>query len=215
MELNFIELLTKNWALISQAPGPIALLLVSMSGLAYVVARWQYTSIIEQLKVQNETLKERLLLRSEQVEQYKISATKHHDNLKAIVGSDTNTLSEKTLSLVFRIRKFINRYRIEDNELREKEFQELAKASDEAERTSLWDKFTSAESRLSNERNAEWAESFKVDTLMLRDELRSRLKDYVPDQKYVHMYEHPTNNFGFSAVADDLERMAKLLPGSS
>ena len=46
---------------------------------------------------------------------------------------------------------------------------------------------------------------------MLRDEMRSRLKDYKPDECLVHVYEYPTNYFGFNDVAADLERMAKLL----
>lgn len=66
--------------------------------------------------------------------------------------------------------------------------------------------------RLSSERNAEYDRRFKTDAIILRDELRSRLSDYEPINDFGdHMYEHPTNYFGFNDVATDLERMAKLL----
>lgn len=88
----------------------------------------------------------------------------------------------------------------------------MTQAKTEEEKSKLWHKFTSASSRLSNERNSEYERRFKVDAILLRDELRSRLKGYEPGDKFRDSaYEHPTNYFGFNDVANDIETMAKLL----
>ena len=185
-----------------------------MFGLAYVAARWKYSSVIESVRASNGTLNERLHLKTEQAEQYKERALKYDEKVWAIVESDTSSLSQKALTLVTDIREFIDRHRRLDDSARENDWPEMVRAADEAEKQRLWHKMTNASSRLSTERNAEWERRFKVDALMLRDELRSRLKDYKPDERIAHVYEHPTNYFGFNDVAADLERMAKLLQSS-
>lgn len=211
---KFLELLAREWSVVSQAPLAFALLAVSMFGLAYFAARWKYTAVCEQVRAANETLKERLHLKTEQAEQYKERALKYDEKVWSVVESDTSSLTQKALTLVAGIREFIERHQRHDESVRENEWVEMTRAVDEADKQRLWQKFTSASSRLSTERNAEWERRFKVDALMLRDELRSRLKNYQPDEHADHMYEHPTNYFGFNDVATDLERMAKLLPCS-
>ncbi|WFE72133.1 hypothetical protein P8S55_03355 [Halomonas sp. M1] len=58
----------------------------------------------------------------------------------------------------------------------------------------------------------EYSREYKVDAIMLRDELRSRLSEYQPDpMTHDMLYEHPTNFFVLEGVATDLERMAKML----
>jgi hypothetical protein len=208
---KFIELLVREWAVVSQAPLAFTLLAVSAFGLAYVAARWKYSSVIESVRASNETLNERLHLKTEQAEQYKERALKYDDKVWEIVESDTSSLSQKALTLVTDIREFIDRHRRLDDSARENDWPEMVRAVDETEKQRLWNKMNNASSRLSTERNAEWERRFKVDALMLRDELRSRLKDYKPDERIAHVYEHPTNYFGFNDVAADLERMAKLL----
>lgn len=212
---KFIELLDKEWSVVSQAPFAFALLAASVFALAYLAARWKYSSVVEQIRASNETLKERLHLKTEQAEQYKDRAIKYDQKVWAVVESDTSSLSQKTLNLVALIREFIERHRRQDDSLHQHEWSEMTRATNEEEKNRLWHKFTSGSSQLSTERNAEYERRFKVDALMLRDELRSRLKDYKPDGRVDHMYEHPTNYFGFNDVAADLERMAKSLPGKS
>jgi hypothetical protein len=51
-----------------------------------------------------------------------------------------------------------------------------------------------------------------VDTILIRDELLSRLpKDERGNDVHI-LYEHPTNLLGMEEVASDLEGLAKLLP---
>lgn len=211
---KFFELITTEWVVVSQTPIAFVLVAVSMFGLAYAAARWKYSSVVDQVRASNETIKERLHLKTEQAEQYKERALKYDEKVWAVVESDTSSLAQKALTLVAGIREFIERHRRLDDSVQENEWSEMTRAPNEAEKQRLWNKFTSASSRLSTERNAEWERRFKVDALMLRDELRSRLKDYEPKEHVAHRYEHPTNYFGFNDVAADLERMAKLLQSS-
>jgi len=212
---DFIKLLAKEWSVVSQAPLAFCLLAISMFGLAYMAARWRYTSVIEQVKASNETLKERLHLKAEQAEQYKDRALKFDQKVWEVVESDASSLTLNTLSLVAEIRSFIERHKHQDDLIQENEWTEMSQAKDEDERQRLWKKYTNASSRASTERNAEWERRFKVDAIMLRDELRSRLSSYEPDKNIEFTYEHPTNYFGFNDVAADLEKMAKLLQSSS
>lgn len=211
----FIQLLEKQWQVVAQAPFAFALLAAAMFCLAYVAAKWRFSSIIEQTNVANETLKERLHLKTEQAESYKDRAIKYDQKVWEVVESDTAVLRDRTLNLVGQIREFIERYSRQDDSVRQNDWAEMAQANTEEEKQRLWYKFTRTSSRLSTDRNAEYERRFKVDTLMLRDELRSRLRDYRPDNHIDQMYEHPTNYFGFYDVATDLEKMAKLLPDAN
>lgn len=208
---HFIDLLTKEWGVVSQAPTAFFLLGAAMCGLAYLAARWRYTSVIDQIRTANDTLKERLIQKTEQTEHYKERALKYDEKVSAVVGSDAASLAQKALSFVSQIRHFIEWHKRQDDSVHEHEWVEMTSAEDEAEKQRLWNKFTSASSRLSTERNAEWERRFKVEAMMLRDELRSRLKGYPSTEHIEQVYEHPTNYFGFNDVAADLERMARLL----
>jgi hypothetical protein len=207
----FLKLLQEQWAVVSSAPFAFLFLAAAMFAMAFYAARWRYASVIDQVRAANDTLKERLHLKSEQAEQYKERALKYDQKVWEVVESDTSELSQKALKLVSEIREFVERRRRNQNAIYENEWGEMASASSEEEKRRLWNKFTSAQMRESTEQNAEWERRFKVDAIMLRDELLSRLEGYEQEDKMKHVYEHPTNYFGFNDVANDLERMAKLL----
>lgn len=181
-----------------------------MFGLAYLAAKWRFTAVIDQVKASNETLKERLHLKSEQAESYKDRALKYNDKVQQVVDSDEVALKDKTLEVVKNLREFIERYKREDD--RNMIERRTSSSRSEEQRQADWDAQTNNMMRLSSERNAEYDRRFRVDVMMLRDELRSRLPDYKPQESHHDMmYEHPTNYFGFNDVASDLERMAKML----
>lgn len=58
----------------------------------------------------------------------------------------------------------------------------------------------------------EYDKRFKVETIVLRDELLTRLPNESKNEQGYARYEHPVNPIGMGMVADDLERLAKLLP---
>ncbi|MEZ8582981.1 MULTISPECIES: hypothetical protein [Vibrio] len=209
---KFIEYIAKEWSVISQAPFTFIVLATLMFALAYFAANWKFSSIIEQVKASNETLKERLHLKSEQAESYKDRALKYDEKVQQVVDSDELALKDKALEVVKNLREFIERHKREDDRVSNQERSAMQQVQDEASRSAAWHKYTNETMRLSSERNAEYERRFKVDTMMLRDELRSRLPDYEPlERHHDMMYEHPTNYFGFNDVAADLERMSKLL----
>lgn len=207
---KLIEYISKEWAVVSQAPFAFLILAAIMFGLAYVAAKWRFTAVIDQVKASNDTLKERLHLKSEQAESYKDRALKYDEKVQQVVDSDEVALKEKTLEVVKNLREFIDRYKREDD--RNMIERHSSSARSDEQRQADWEAQTNNIMRLSSERNAEYDRRFRVDVMMLRDELRSRLPDYKPQESHHDMmYEHPTNYFGFNDVASDLERMAKML----
>lgn len=187
---HFVELLSKEWGVLSQAPFAFVLLSVAAFELAYLAARWKYSSVVEQVKASNQTLNERLHLKSEQAEGYKERALKYDEKIWAVVESDFASLASKALSLVSQIRDFIDRHRRMDDSVNEHEWADMVSAADEEERQRRWHRFTSSSTRLLTERNAEWERRFKIESIMRRDELRSSLKDYRPEERVDFVYEY-------------------------
>lgn len=199
---NLFEYLEKEWDTISQAPLTFIVLSFLTFTLAYFAAKWRFLGVIEKSKATNETLNERLIFKSDQIEFYKERALKFDNKVQEIVEADTDSLKEKTLDFVKKIREFIEKHQREDSRIT---YQPISNQKPED-----WEKRTSEMIRMSEERNLEYERRFKVDAILLRDELRSRLPDYKTSQNHTDMiYEHPTNFFGFNDVAADLERMAK------
>ncbi len=208
---KLIEHIAKEWSVVSQAPFSFLLIAAIMFGLAYLAAKWRFTAVIEQVNSSNDTLRERLHLKSEQAESYKDRALKYDEKVQFVVDSDEVALKERTIEVVKNLREFIERYKREDERMMMGR-RSLSNEESNEERQKAWEIETNNMMRLSNERNAEYDRRFRVDTIMLRDELRSRLPNYKPKESHLdHMYEHPTNYFGFNDVACDLEHMAKLL----
>jgi hypothetical protein len=209
---KLFEYIAKEWAVVSQAPFAFLVLAAIMFGMAYLAAKWRFEGVIDQVKATNGTLKERLHLKSEQAESYKDRALKFDEKIQQVVDSDEIALKDRTLEVVKNLREYIERHKREDNRVSEIERSAMHTAQTEEERKIAWNKNTSESMRLSSERNAEYDRRFRVDAIMLRDELRSRLPDYEPSESHHDMmYEHPTNYFGFNDVASDLEIMAKML----
>ncbi|MFQ2110222.1 hypothetical protein [Aeromonas rivipollensis] len=213
---KLIEYIAKEWSVVSQAPFAFLILAAIMFGLAYLAAKWRFTAVIDQIRASNEALKDRLHLKSEQAESYKDRALKYDEKVQQVVDSDAVALKERTLEVVKNLREFIERHRREDDRVSALERSAMRSAQTEEERNAAWERNTNETMRLSNERNAEYDRRFRVDAIMLRDELRSRIPNYEPlERHHDMMYEHPTNYFGFNDVASDLERMAKMLTSVS
>ncbi|PTT02218.1 hypothetical protein DBR24_07335 [Pseudomonas sp. HMWF006] len=206
-----LKALKEEWGVVSQAPWIFGTLAALMCALAYVAARWRYVAIIEHAKASNDALLARLHQRTEEAESNKDAASKWREKLSAVVDSDSIQLREKTLQFVERLRSFVERYKHRDQALHASDWEPMAEAESEEEKKRLWQRYTNASMQLSIDRNAEYERHFKVDSLMLKDELLSRLKDYKSPENMRFDYEHPINDFGFNGVANDLEKMAKLL----
>lgn len=208
--MELLKVIKAEWAVIAMAPFSFLILAAVMFGAAYFIARWRYTAVVDQVKATCETLKERLHLRAEQSESLREKASKYDEMLVQVVDSGESELREKALKLVADIREFIGRHQRLDRSTHDSRWLVSADATDQ-EKNRGWDEYARATINNGLERNDEYSRRFKVEAIMLRDELRSRLPDYKPENEAAFSYERPTNFFGFNFVADDLEKMAKAL----
>ncbi|WLH43919.1 hypothetical protein [Pseudomonas beijingensis] len=209
--MELLKVIKAEWAVIAMAPFSFLILAALMFGAAYFIACWRYTAVIEQVKATSETLKERLHLRSEQTEAYREKAAKYDEKLAEVVDSGETELRDKTLKLVADLREFIGRFRRLETSTHDTRWFSAGLGSSEQEQRRGWDEYSRTMINSTYERNDEYDRRFKVEAMMLRDELLSRLPGYESENQCGFSYERPTNLLGFDFVADDLERMAKAL----
>ena len=134
---KLFEYIAKESGAISQAPLTFLILAAIMFYLAYLAAKWRFNAIIEQVKASNETLNERLYLKTEQAESYKDRALKYDEKAHKIVDSSEVALKEKTLEFVRNLRGFIVRHKREDDRVSSEEQGAIRKAGSEEEKSEL------------------------------------------------------------------------------
>lgn len=202
---KIMTMLQKEWSTISQAPLTFLLLTSAAFSLAYYFSKWRYAGVTESLREQIATLNQRLISKTEQSEGYKERALKFDELSSKVVEYSAEELRNKTLGFVARLRAFIERRK---NRLYEDA--RRSPAATEEERDREWARSAAALIQESNDTTAEWDREFKVDAMLLRDELRSRL-GVTDGASNNRVYEYPTNFFGYDEVACDLESLAKRL----
>jgi hypothetical protein len=130
----------------------------------------------------------------------------------------TNTeLQQQTLNTVQQIRDFLEQRRKEEHQ--RDIFPTFPRdASEEAKRL-LWHQYTQETFLSSIRLMSDYKKQFMINTILLRDELRKRLPDVrketdpSPIERHIEsMYENPVGSFGIEHVANELERLAKILP---
>jgi hypothetical protein len=206
-----VELLEKEWAALSSAPWAFALFSVVMFGIAFAALRWRYEDIVESFRERLETLRQRLEAKDAQLDEYR-----ERLHLLPASGSGFSRLThlelkQKALQFVEGLRAWLATWSAEDSRLRHQEWTVMVSAKSEEEKRKLWNQFTGSSSQSYLQLNSQYDAKFKVDSILLRDEILSRLPQGSRDEITYSIYEHPTNPIGMGMVAEDLERMAKLL----
>lgn len=201
---ELIEYLQREWGTVSGAPLTFFVACALVAGLAYAASRWKHGAIID-------LLHERIVAKDEQLDGYR---EKLH--LVPAHGSEFSRLShaelqKEALRFVLSLREWLGARRSQDSERQHQQWLAMTNATNEVERKRLWDAQTTESMRSSTTLNNEYDSKFKVKAMVLRDELLTRVQHPEPQNNAHHMYEHPTNPIGMSMVADDLERMARLL----
>ena len=201
---DLIEYLQKEWLTVSAAPVTFFIIATLVAGLAYAASRWKHGAIIE-------LLRERIVAKDEQLDGYR---EKLH--LVPAHGSEFSRLSHKelqaeALKFVSSLREWLGTRRSQDSERHHQQWLAMTNAREEADRKQLWDAQTTDLIRSSTTFNNEYDAKFKVKAMVLRDELLTRVQHPDPKSHGHHTYEHPTNPIGMGMVADDLERMTRLL----
>lgn len=208
---RFVEYLGKNWAVLMQAPlvflGAFVLALI----VAWVGANWVATQRIGILQERLAGLQERLAGKDDLIEEYRQRLHLAPPNQTAYSRLSNGELKQRALNLVGRIRDFLQD---SDGELRGaslRQMESMRKARSEEERNAIWQRQTSELFSAYSKLTADYDRNFKIEAIVLRDEIFSRLPESARGRR-PDVYEYPTNTLGMREVADDLERLAKLLP---
>lgn len=203
---ELLDYLQREWMVVSSAPFSFLISAALVASLAYAASRWRHGGIIE-------LLRERLAAKDQQLDDYR-----ERLHLAPATGSSFSKQSHaelqmEVLKFVESLRDWLCIRRAQDTERQHQEWVAMSRAADEAERKRLWDAHTGDLISSSTMLNSEYDAKFKVKAIVLRDELLSRVKHPEPaGHGHAHqMYEHPTNSIGMGMVADDLERLARLL----
>ncbi|WP_094607168.1 hypothetical protein SPSIL_058290 [Sporomusa silvacetica DSM 10669] len=206
---DFINFLAKEWDTLIKAPFTFALLFVGACAIAYFFSKFRYETIIAQLKERIEGYKDRLSAKDEQLNDYR-------QRLHLLPSTETSysrlsnmEIKKMTLELVSKIRSFLKESNTYCTSLLMN--RSYSNTMTEEDRQKAWSEETMALSLKSSEINSYYDTHFKVEAILLRDELLSRLPSGTKKEHKFSTYEHPTNPIGMGMVADDLERLAKSL----
>lgn len=210
---DLLDHITANWGVLSSAPFVFATIVLLAFGSSYLVARWRYEAVLALLRERIEALRDRLAAKDEQLGDYRerlhlVPAT------GTVFSRLTNAeLKGRVLKTVEEMRAFLAQFQARQHEqLFGDGWRMKAVEMTEEERRDAWARQTQAFARESFRINAEWDTKFKVDSIILRDELLARVPAEAKNEREYRTYEHPTNAIGMQVVADDLERLAKVLP---
>src|SRR6266542_373589 len=193
------------------APWAFLILMAVAFALAFAAAKWRYSAIVEQLRERLESIKDRLEAKDDQLDEYR-----ERLHLVPARGSEFSRLTqselkEKALIFVRDLRSWLAAGREQENHHLTQEWALMTQAKNEEERQRLWDQCTSASLQRWLKRKSQYDEKFKVDSILLRDELLARLPEGSRQEPSYRMYEYPTNFLSMGMVADDVQRLAKLL----
>jgi hypothetical protein len=187
------------------------MLLVLAFGAAFVVLRWRYETIISSLEARLDTQRDRMQAKDEQISEYRERLHLVPTDATAYSRLTNGEVQERALKVVADLRQFLKeRGERERDSLLSGWRRDFRQMSD-VERQRAWEAETNALMQDSLETSTHYDERFKVDTILLRDELLARLPQGAKNEQAYRTYEHPTNPIGMGIVADDLERLAKNL----
>jgi hypothetical protein len=208
---EILEYLAKEWIIIAGAPWAFLISVVLCSSIVYAALNWRYSGIIETLKERLETLKHSISAKDGQLDEYR-----ERLHLSLAHGSKYSRLThielkEQALKIVAEIRNWLYKWELEDRKILDDRWLKMVNEKSESEKNRLWQGFTTQLSEKTLSLNNEYDHKFKVDTILLRDELLSRITSDSRNQSTFGLYEHPTNPIGIKMVSDDIERMSKLL----
>ncbi len=209
---KIIEFIKNEWSTISSAPFTFIILFVLASSLAYLASTWRYQGIIDLLREQLSEQKGRMEIKNEQLVEYRERLRLIPSDATQFTKLTNKELQAKSLKLVQELRTFLSEREKRQREILFSGWRQNYKNLTEEQRQKAWNEETKTSMIDSLQTNADYDAKFKVDAILLRDELLSRLPKGSKNEREYRTYEHPTNPIGMGMVADDLERMAKLLP---
>jgi len=118
-------------------------------------------------------------------------------------------LSEKALENVSKIRESLKTYRNKSDGLVHGRMYQTD--HNQPERNREWNAMTVGLASATTDLMSAYNTGFKVDNILLRDELRRRLPSGSSPATTDFLYDHPTNPLGVEATIDNLESLARML----
>jgi hypothetical protein len=200
-----------EWAVLSTAPWSFALTFIVAFGAAFGACRWAYKSLLDTAKERLESLKERLEGKDDQLGEYR-----ERLHLMPASGSQYSKLTHKELQdrvikFVEGVRTWFAQSEAENRGIADQQWHAMVHAQTKEQKQQLWQAHTGTLTNGLFTLMRDFDQKFKVDAILLRDELLSRLPATEKSVQANRRYEHPVNTFCINEIADDLERKAKLL----
>ena len=201
---ELLEYVQREWSTVSAAPFTFILACALVAGLAYAASHWKHGAIIE-------LLRERLAAKDQQLDEYRERLHLAPTHGSAFAKLSHAELQKEALKFVCGLRDWLRLRQTQDSQRQHQQWIEMTNAADEARRKQLWDAHTGDLISSGASFRHEYDANFKVQAVVLRDELLTRVQHPDPKADAHHMYWNPTNAIGMGMVADDLERLARLL----
>jgi hypothetical protein len=217
--MEVIEFFEKNWVVLVSAPWTFVTIPLITSGVVFWFVKWHYNGYIQSLKGKIETLISRLTEKDEQLleKDKEISRLRGQLGIIAVTAKSythlkNEELRSKTLNLVGEIREFVVNYQVKATQESLDRWPHTINLKSEGEKKQLLQDTIQSSMNFVNQ----YESRFKVEAILLRDEIRSRLpKEPSKEQSFAppeFLYEHPTNSTVIHTLVDDLDRLAKSLP---
>ena len=153
----------------------------------------------------------RLVVKDEQIADYVSKLQDREVNATSRSLLSNSKLKTETIATVSGIRTLLADYQRKSSEITYSRFNDFKNMSEE-ERNRQWNEDNKKSSELLNQVQLNYNAKHKINAILLRDELLSRLPKDINRNTKKTFYEHAITTHGIMEVADDLERLAKLLP---
>ena len=144
-----------------------------------------------------------------------VKSSENSDKFKTKQSLYSNSeLLEKSMVIVQELRSALTENRLETDRISNQRMSAMRSAT-EKNKNDIWEKFNTFDRDPTRSLISYYNTNFKIDAIMLRDEMVSRLPNDILEKRErssSHMYEHPTNPLVLESVVDDLEYLAKSIP---
>ena len=208
---SLLNTVKAEWTVLSGAPWAFAVTFVAAFAAAFVACKWAYGSLLEANKERLEGLKKRLVAKDDQLNDYR-----ERLHLVPANGSEYSKLTHKelqgvVLKLVSNIRAWFAQSESEIRRIADQQWHAMARAKSDEEKHRFWEAHAGTHTEGLYKLMLEFDQKVKINAILLRDELQSRLPAEEKSAAANRRYEHPVNTFCIQEIAHDLERKAKSL----
>lgn len=193
-----------------QVPLKLLLLIGIPAFLVIIGGTFGLTKYISKQNI--DALKTRIQGKDDLLDEYRKRLDLISKSSTAFSTMSNKELRDKALEVVSSIRDYLEKTKNEDMRFWSLQNQEMQSAKTESERQQVWSKYANKSRQNSLEQQSYYSRNFRADTILLRDEILTRLPKGSKDNEVYNFYEHPINQLIMTDVVNNLERIAKSLP---